>query len=228
MADAHGIKITEDGPYEVSASLPLIDQKIETGPDGASLDWAKTGEHDAEPTYYLCRCGHSANKPFCDGSHEDTDFDGTETADRSGFVEKANKLEGPRYHLLDKEDLCAVARFCDTYQTVWKEVERTDEDEIADVFLNQIARCPSGRLVAVDAESGDMVEHPRDPRISTTQDPAEECSGPLYVEGGVSLTGADGERYESRNRMALCRCGASGNKPFCDGSHIKIGFSDRD
>ncbi|WP_144097111.1 CDGSH iron-sulfur domain-containing protein [Croceicoccus sediminis] len=228
MADENGIKITEDGPYEVSASVPLHRQTIETGPDGASLDWKRTGEYDAEPNYYLCRCGRSANKPFCDNSHEDADFDGTETADRDGFVAKAEKLEGPRYHLLDKEDLCASARFCDTYQTVWKEVEQTDDEEVAEIFLKQVSCCPSGRLVAVDASSDQIVEDRREKRISTTQDPAEQCSGPLYVEGGVPLTGADGEAYEPRNRMALCRCGASGNKPFCDGSHIEIGFSDRD
>ena len=51
--------------------------------------------------------------------------------------------------------------------------------------------------------------------------------GPLWVTGGIAVEGADGETYEVRNRATLCRCGASKNKPFCDGEHTKIGFSDR-
>jgi CDGSH-type Zn-finger protein len=47
------------------------------------------------------------------------------------------------------------------------------------------------------------------------------------VRGGIPVVGADGVTYEVRNRQALCRCGASSNKPFCDGSHASIGFKDR-
>jgi CDGSH-type Zn-finger protein len=43
----------------------------------------------------------------------------------------------------------------------------------------------------------------------------------------VQVIGADGFAYEVRNRVTLCRCGASRNKPFCDGSHASIGFSDQ-
>jgi CDGSH-type Zn-finger protein len=46
------------------------------------------------------------------------------------------------------------------------------------------------------------------------------------VRGGVRVTGADGQDYEVRNRVTLCRCGASANKPFCDGSHQETGFTD--
>ena len=51
-------------------------------------------------------------------------------------------------------------------------------------------------------------------------------SGPLWVRGGVPVVSADGTPYEIRNRVTLCRCGASQNKPFCDGSHASIGFTD--
>ena len=49
-------------------------------------------------------------------------------------------------------------------------------------------------------------------------------NGPLLVNGPVILTDADGNKYEVRDNMALCRCGASTKKPFCDGTHSKIGF----
>jgi CDGSH-type Zn-finger protein len=60
------------------------------------------------------------------------------------------------------------------------------------------------------------------------QDTAQDVSGPIWVRGGLPVTGADGREYEVRNRMTLCRCGASTNKPFCDGSHVSIGFNDQE
>jgi hypothetical protein len=57
---------------------------------------------------------------------------------------------------------------------------------------------------------------------------AKGLSGPLWVHGGIGVIGADGFAYEVRNRVALCRCGASRNKPFCDGSHVSTGFNDKD
>jgi CDGSH-type Zn-finger protein len=65
-----------------------------------------------------------------------------------------------------------------------------------------------------------------EPSIGLVQDTAKCVSGPLWLRGGVRVVSSDGSSYESRNRVALCRCGASGNKPFCDGSHVASGFSD--
>ncbi|ANU07442.1 CDGSH iron-sulfur domain-containing protein [Paraurantiacibacter namhicola] len=226
MADQPTIKIIKDGPYQVKGRVPFIEQSIAVNEAGESIEWAQTGEFEAKETMQLCRCGKSGSKPFCDGSHTDG-FDGTEVADRRPFAEQAKVLDGPRFKLMDQEDLCALARFCDTHQTVWDEVEKTDDPEVAAIFLDQISDCVSGRLVAIDTQTGEPVLPPRDMRLSTTQDPAEGVSGPLYVEGGIRVVSADGEEYEKRSRMALCRCGKSGNKPFCDGSHVKAGWSDK-
>ena len=57
--------------------------------------------------------------------------------------------------------------------------------------------------------------------IGIVEDPAKRCSGPLWVLGGIAVESAGGEAYEVRNRVTLCRCGASKNKPFCDGTHKK-------
>jgi CDGSH-type Zn-finger protein len=56
------------------------------------------------------------------------------------------------------------------------------------------------------------------------EDPAQICSGPLWLRGGIAVISSDGYQYEVRNRVTLCRCGASQNKPFCDGTHAAIGF----
>ena len=227
MADEPTITVTEDGPYKVSGPVPLHEQSIRVNEAGESEEWLKTDEFEPKKTMFLCRCGHSGTKPFCDGSHKDAGFNGKEVASREPFAKQAKRLDGPRFTLLDQEDLCALARFCDTHQTVWDEVGKTDDPEVAAIFLDQVKDCVSGRLVAIDTQTGEPIEPPRPQRISTTQDPAEGCSGPLYVEGGIRLVSAGGEPYELRSRMALCRCGQSGNKPFCDGTHTKIGWSDK-
>jgi len=51
-------------------------------------------------------------------------------------------------------------------------------------------------------------------------------NGPLLVEGGCSLRDNEGTVLADQGTYALCRCGGSGKKPFCDGTHIKIGFDD--
>jgi CDGSH-type Zn-finger protein len=49
-------------------------------------------------------------------------------------------------------------------------------------------------------------------------------NGPYIVTGPVELKDSEGNKYPAKERMALCRCGASTTKPFCDGTHSKIGF----
>jgi len=52
--------------------------------------------------------------------------------------------------------------------------------------------------------------------------------GPIWVKGGVPVESADASVFENRNRVTLCRCGGSKNKPFCDGTHLKDRFNDGD
>ena len=62
--------------------------------------------------------------------------------------------------------------------------------------------------------------------IGLVEDPAQGCSGPLWLRGRIPVKAADGFQYEVRNRVTLCRCGQSKNKPFCDGTHAAIKFRD--
>jgi CDGSH-type Zn-finger protein len=54
---------------------------------------------------------------------------------------------------------------------------------------------------------------------------SEDAGPKIWVRGGVPIRSADGGEYVVVNRVTLCRCGAWGNKPFCDGSHRKVGFA---
>ena len=81
--------------------------------------------------------------------------------------------------------------------------------------------CPSGRLVVYDNPSGEALEPEFEKSIVIIEYPPRDEHGPLWVRGGIPVEAADGQVYEIRNRMTLCRCGESCNKPFCDGSHVK-------
>lgn len=219
------VQIVSDGPYMVSGNLPMTEQTIGTNSAGDSVNWVTGATVPAAETYALCRCGQSKSKPFCDGSHAKIGFVGTETARRDPYQEQANIVQGPTMSLSDAETLCAFARFCDTHGQVWNLVNDTDDPAARRHFLKQTADCPSGRLVAVDNVSHQPVEPTIEPSIGLIEDPVKGCSGPIWLKGGVQVIGADGFKYEVRNRVTLCRCGASRNKPFCDGTHASIRFS---
>jgi CDGSH-type Zn-finger protein len=227
MAKSARVVISKDGPYMVTGGPPLSRQTIVAGANGDSERWQEGETLAVRETYALCRCGHSNNKPFCDGTHAKIGFDGTETASREPYLKQAKVLEGPALSLSDAEGLCAFGRFCDPHGSVWNEVARTDEPTTRARFLRQVQQCPAGRLVAWDKATGEPLEHPLPISIGLVDDPQENCSGPIWLRGGIAVISADGFAYEVRNRITLCRCGASRNKPFCDGAHASIGFRDR-
>ena len=88
-----------------------------------------------------------------------------------------------------------------------------------DALEATIERCPSGALKLADREGNATEATP--PRNTATVTP----NGPNYLVGDLGLRGPDGSIALSETRMALCRCGGSGNKPFCDGSLRKNGFA---
>ncbi|MGA2087832.1 MAG: CDGSH iron-sulfur domain-containing protein [Stellaceae bacterium] len=218
------VVISKDGPYRVSGKIPLSRQTIVTDEEGGSETWREGKTFPAQETYALCRCGQSKKKPFCDGTHTRIKFDGTETASREPYLKQAQLLDGPVLALTDAESLCAFGRFCDPHGKVWNQVARSDEPRIHASFVRQVENCPAGRLVAWDKAAGKPLEPKLPVSIGLIEDPAQQCSGPLWLRGGIAVVAADGFAYEVRNRVTLCRCGQSRNKPFCDGTHAAIKF----
>jgi CDGSH-type Zn-finger protein len=219
------VEIVKDGPYMVSGSLPLSEQTIGTNSTGESVKWIPGKAYPLQAQYALCRCGRSASKPFCDGAHSRSGFIGTETASRDTYRSQAKIFKGPAMSLTDAESLCGFARFCDPHGQVWNLVKATDDPQARKHFLRETCDCPSGRLVAWDNASGQALEPKYEPAVGLIEDPANGCSGPLWLKGSLQLIGSDGFHYEVRNRVTVCRCGASQNKPFCDGAHASIKFN---
>lgn len=109
---ARKIVVVADGPYLVSGDVPLVHKQKIVSQEGDSVSWKKTDVFATEENYALCRCGRSASKPFCDGSHARIGFDGAETADTRPSVERKRVLAG--HGIVVKRDgpLCMHAAFC--------------------------------------------------------------------------------------------------------------------
>ena len=87
--------------------------------------------------------------------------------------------------------------------------------------IEEGSTCPSGRLVEWDRTTDEAFEPTLEPSIGVVEYPVEGLNGPLWVRGSIPVFSVDGVMFEVRNRMTLCRCGHSFNKPFCDSSHLR-------
>ncbi len=220
------IIVSKNGPYQVSGNLPLDKQYIVPDENGYPLEWKKGETYPQKESYSLCRCGHSGNKPYCDGTHEKIKFDGTESASREKYADWAEKISGPDLDLTDVPDLCSSARFCHRAGGTWNLTKKSDMPEAKKTAIEEARHCPSGRLVAHNKKTGKPFEPDFEPSLSLVEDPEEGVSGPVWVKGGIPIESEGGIPYETRNRATLCRCGQSKNKPFCDGTHIEAKFDD--
>lgn len=221
------IKITADGPYMVYGQPPIDQEIIVQNEEGASWEYRKGLKFDSsrEPVA-LCRCGASKKAPYCDGSHTQLRWDPRETSSKRPLLEGAAAFEGPTMILADNEKYCAFARFCDAYGRIWNIVQKASTEEEKELVRHEAGHCPAGRLVVYDKEKKEVYEPEFEPSISVIEDPGIKVSGPLWVKGGIRIESADGRNYEIRNRVTLCRCGMSSNKPFCNGAHASIHFKD--
>ncbi len=99
----------------------------------------------------------------------------------------------------------------------WCQPDLVSADEVAQV----VERCPTGALAHTRKDGGPAETAPARNTVTVAN------NGPLYVTGDLRVAGAADDMPGTRTRVALCRCGQSANKPFCDGRHEKVGFVDR-
>lgn len=213
------IKVNKWGPYIVFGRTPLTEQTIIADTDGTAYEWRTTHVYPPMENYILCRCGQSKKKPFCDGTHSKINFNGAETAGHESYVDQAEEIDGPSLMLTDAEILCASARFCHRAGGIWKLVPQSSDAQAKKIAIEEASDCPSGRLVVRNKGTGKPIEPILEASIGLVEDPQVGVSGPIWVRGGIPIISTDGATYEIRNRVTLCRCGKSTNKPFCDSSH---------
>lgn len=168
----------------------------------------------------LCRCGGSSTKPFCDSTHKRIGWTDEPSPDR--VPDRLDRYEADGVTILDNRGVCAhvgscVARLPEVFghDRPWIKPQGATSERIMDT----IRRCPSGALAYELAG-----------RAHTAFNDVEEIvvskDGPYLVRGGVRLEGAALGEGQGSEHYTLCRCGASKNKPFCDGTHSSIGFRD--
>ena len=201
---------------------------IECKPNGPYLvrhlehlkDWQ--GDHiEAKPVMALCRCGGSANKPFCDGTHQKNGFSGARLAEPGADQRRSYQASGITIH--DNRSICAHAGQCtDGLDSVFKYKSEPWIDAsggTVEAIIETIRKCPSGALsYTLDGVEGQ--DQQQEPSITVTKD------GPYAVAGAAQLLGQSWAQGASTEHYTLCRCGGSKNKPFCDGMHGSIGFKD--
>lgn len=217
------IQATNNGPYEVSGIRRIVWQDPVETDQGEPIAWQERDVvANEEKTYWLCRCGNSSNKPFCDGSHRTSGFTAEDQADETPRSARTKAYVGQDVEVLDDRSLCVHAGFCSTKATnVWKMTKRADQTDTRSLLIAMTQRCPSGALTVRTSSDQPDLEPSLPAAIGLIPD------GPLWVTGGVEVTRSDGVRLEVRNRVTLCRCGASKTKPLCDGSHSEVGFEHR-
>ncbi len=203
--------MTEQVLIEERENGPLVVKGLENfiGPDGEALE--------AKPVMALCRCGGSANKPFCDGTHREQGFEsrGGDPAGKDALL----RYRGEQITVLYNPRLCSHAGECgrlsptafDPSRKPWISPDAVSVSEIEDV----VRTCPSGAL-----------------QIEGRGSPAPEGSSIRVERNGpyrvvhAELDAESAGKGASNEKMVLCRCGLSGNKPWCDGSHSDSGWKD--
>jgi CDGSH-type Zn-finger protein len=213
MASAPKIAVGNNGPYflmQDMTAVPVPNLRRESGEACATVRGVA-----------LCRCGASKNKPFCDGTHGAIGFKGTNTADPA--KNKRKSYRGQRITIFDNRGICSHAGHCtDGLKSVFRMNEEPwidpDGAKVEEIVAT-IRKCPSGALsYALDGAEAQPPQ--REPMITVTAD------GPYAITGSVELLGVKFGDGASQEHYTLCRCGASKNKPFCDGSHWTVKFHD--
>jgi CDGSH-type Zn-finger protein len=193
-----------DGPYVV--------QNLERLSNGK-------GPIETKSTGALCRCGGSANKPFCDGTHARNGFTSAKREERVPDAQKSYAGQAVTVH--DNRGICAHAGYCtEGLPSVFrygKEPWIDPNGATAEKIAAAVRRCPSGALSMSPA-----------PELAPNDVPAVFVApnGPYVVTGSPDLLNTEWGVGATPARFTLCRCGGSQNKPFCDGTHWENGFSD--
>ena len=203
------ISCEENGPYLVADLRHLTNSKGETLATRRSLA--------------LCRCGGSNLKPYCDGTHARIGFSSAKSPNRT--PDRPDTYVGKSITVHDNRGTCCHAGNCtDHLPPVFHHDTDpfvTPDGATADEIVAIVRQCPSGAL-GYTRDGVDYKGEDRDQAIYVSKD------GPYHVQGNIALARERQNAGALAEHYALCRCGHSKNKPFCDGTHWHVGFKDED
>ena len=181
----------------------------------------KNGSVETKSTMALCRCGHSGNKPFCDGTHAKVGFSSVKV--EREVADKRDNYAGEKITIHDNRSICAHAGFCtDRLSSVFRMKQKPwiDPDGASvEEIIAVVESCPSGALsYSIDGMERSEQKGPAEIYVSQ--------NGPYFISGEIELADSMQGQGAAKASIALCRCGGSKNKPFCDGSHWHNDFKD--
>jgi len=197
---------TPDGPYLVKDLKNFANQK---------------GLIETKDMMALCRCGGSANKPYCDGTHSKIGFSSAKIA--GAVADKRENYLGKKITIHDNRGICAHAGRCtDGLASVFRLKEEPwihQDAASSDEIIATIQKCPSGAL-SYTIDDFEHKDQNGEPTIFIAP------NGPYVVSGGPELVDTIQGEGASSEHFTICRCGGSKNKPFCDGTHWYNKFTD--
>lgn len=201
------ISFTKEKPYLVTGLGKMTD--------------ADGNDYKTTRAILLCRCGLSKKKPYCDGSHTQTGIDGEKKPDRK--KDKIHNFVGKEVTIHDNRGVCSKDGSCVKFlPEVFKPGRRPWIDPnaaSAEDIIRVIEMCPSGALsYTIGGVTHTTLD--REPQIIVAK------NGPFEIRGGIEIKDDMNSKPQSEEHYTLCRCGASKNKPFCDGAHYDVKFLD--
>lgn len=228
---AHEVPRAGKAPAAEAGRQPDIEPSLD-GPlivtDVERLTNSRGAELPTSPRMELCRCGGSKTKPFCDNSHLRRGFTGER--DPGHKPDRVTDFAGAEITVHFNDLQCSAAGECarglpsvfrdrDIVRMVLRKPWIQPDREAAEPIVEVIRRCPSGAL-RYTRGGEDGPDHSEPPGIRIRR------NGPYEVTGHIPLRTDAWPEGATRQIYALCRCGASRNKPFCDGSHLRVRFRD--
>ena len=183
------------------------------------LSTATGAEINFEEKAFLCRCGASQNKPFCDGAHASTGY-----SDKNNCANDALRDFGaPDITVHFNRSICAGASECvhalpsvfESSSGDWIHPEKAPVEEV----IAAVKKCPSGALTYTLAGETVLAQE-KEVSIRIAK------NGPYVVKGAVDIDAPKWSKNASPTNFTLCRCGKSANAPFCDYSHGEQGWDD--
>ena len=204
---------TLNGPY-----------KVENVP---TLKNARYDALESKEEMYLCRCGGSSNKPYCDGTHKKNNFNGEQ--DPTHMKNETIAYRGTAITIYDNRNICSHRGYCTgELPTVFKETEPwiDPEGDTVEKIIALCDKCPSGALsYALANQDKSEGSNASDPTIRLSERHFG-YHGPYDVSGPIEIEGQIKRAPELNFKTTLCRCGHSKNKPYCSGEHYTIKFID--
>ncbi len=189
------VKIIENGPILVSDfdSIRYCDETL-----------------NIENRASLCRCGSSQNAPFCDGSHIEAKFSDENTLPEQNGI---RTWEGKTIKTYFNSNICMHAAVCQPLDELRKKNAENGDQDAANEIAEIVTNCPSGAL------SFEMIDQVTEVEFDSSNEIEIVEGGEIRFRCQIECSEIEIQERQPGNRITLCRCGLSKNKPFCDASH---------